>query len=565
MSNSEVYTAYPDAHDLTGQVEFQLAKGKIWLGEQRVILMTLPALATFRKEVLKTLGMERTKAFFLRLGYSNGITDAELARKMRPDCSEMDLFMAGPQLHMLRGMTGVEPIKVELDRSSGHFYAEMLWHDSWEVEICLSSLGMLAEPACWSLLGYACGFASSILDQEIIFREVSCRGSGQDKCLIVGKPAKEWEDCEEFRKYFKEDSIIEELYELHSQIDVLRNDLNASDAFGDSVGNSEVFKQVCQLASKASNSNVTILLTGETGVGKEIVVKGVHLNSPRANEPFIAVNCATIPPDLIEAELFGVEKGAFTGASHSRKGRFERADKGTIFLDEVGELSPRAQAALLRVLQEGEFERVGDTQTRKVDVRVIAATNENLDEAVKSGRFRADLFYRLNVFPVEIPPLRERKQDIPLLAEHFVKKFEALHNKNTLGFSSKAMNALMAYKWPGNIRELENVVERGIILAENRSYIESSQLFRYIEKCEGEITGSAVSENGGLVPIESTAHTRLVDQLLDADFDLEQLENDLMTKALERSDGNVTRAAKILGLSRPALDYRLKKRGIGKS
>ncbi len=334
---------------------------------------------------------------------------------------------------------------------------------------------MLAEPACWSLLGYACGYASSIMDQEIIFREVTCRGCGQEQCRIVGKPAQEWEDCEEFRKYFKLDSMIEELYELHSKIDVLRNDLYATDAFGDAVGKSDVFMRVCQLANKASNSNVSVLLTGETGVGKELMARGVHVNSQRANEPFVAVNCATIPPDLIEAELFGVEKGAFTGASHSRKGRFERADKGTIFLDEVVELCPRAQAALLRVLQDGELERVGGEKTRKVDVRLIAATNENLEQAVKTGRFRADLYYRLNVFPVEIPPLRERKQDIPLLAEYFVKKHEALHGKKTLGFSSRAMNALMAYAWPGNIRALENVVERGIILAaKSLSYRELS-------------------------------------------------------------------------------------------
>ena len=564
MKKSEVYSSYPDAHDLTGELQFQLAQGKIWLGEQRVVLMPLSALATFRKEVLTTIGMERTKAFFMRLGYSNGISDAELARKMRPDSREMDLFMAGPQLHMLRGMVGVEPITVEFDRETGHFYAEMLWIDSWEAEICLSDLDMPSEPACWSLLGYACAYASSILGQEIIWKEISCRGCGQDKCLIVGKPAEQWDDCEEFRKYFKEDSIIEELYELHSQIDVLRKDLYATDAFGDSVGRSEAYKRVCELANKASTSNVSILLTGETGVGKEVMARGVHLSSQRSNEPFVAINCATIPPDLIEAELFGVEKGAFTGASRSRKGRFERADNGTIFLDEVGELSPRAQAALLRVLQEGELERVGDDKTRKVDVRLIAATNESLEEAVKAGRFRADLFYRLNVFPVEIPPLRDRRQDIPLLAEHFVKKFEALHSKKTMGFSNRAMNALVAYNWPGNIRELENVVERGIILAENRSHIESSQLFRYIEECEDDIPGAAVTDDGGLAPVGTATDTHLVDQLLDADFDLEQLENDLMAKALERSGGNVSRAAKLLGLSRPALDYRLKKSGIGK-
>ncbi len=203
MGDGEVYISYPSAQDLTDQLQFQVKQGKIWLGEQRVLLMTLPALATFRQEVLNTLGLERSKAFFMRLGYTNGISDAELARKLRPDSTKIDMFMAGPQLHMLRGMVEVEPVRVELDGGSDDFYAEFLWHNSWEVEICLTELGMLPEPVCWSLLGYACGFASAALDQEIIFREVTCRGCGQEECRIIGKPAQEWEDHEEFRKYFK--------------------------------------------------------------------------------------------------------------------------------------------------------------------------------------------------------------------------------------------------------------------------------------------------------------------------------------------------------------------------
>ncbi len=564
MSDDEIYTSFPDSQDLRKQLQFQLEQGKIWLGEQRVLLMTLPALATFRLEILNILGMERSKAFFMRLGYTNGISDAELSRKLRPDSSDIDLFMAGPQLHMLRGMVEVEPIRVELSKESGQFYAEMLWHNSWEVEVFLTEVGALDEPVCWSLLGYACGYSSSILDQEIFFREVSCRGCGQEECRIIGKPAEEWEDHEEFRKYFKSESMIEELYELHSQISVLRQDLYAGDDFGAAVGNSEVFMTACDLANKASDSKVSVLLTGETGVGKEVMAKGVHLSSPRANEPFVAVNCATIPPDLIESELFGVEKGAFTGASRSRMGRFERADKGTIFLDEVVELSARAQAALLRVLQEGELERVGGDKTIKVDVRLIAATNESLEQAVSDGRFRADLLYRLNVFPVEIPALRERKQDIPLFVEYFVKKYEALHGKKTLGFSNKAMNALMAYNWPGNIRELENVVERGVILVENRRHIESSQLIHHIEASEEASTASALSNDGSLETAESNGEKGVLDGLLDIGLTLDQIEEGLILNALSRVDGNVTQAAKLLGLSRPALDYRIKKSGISK-
>lgn len=529
--------------------------------------MTLTALASFRREITLTLGLERSKGFFMRLGYQNGVKDAELARKLRPDASPVDMFLAGPQLHMLRGMVKVDPLTIEIDLESRHFYMEHIWTDSYEVDICLSEFGIMDESVCWSLIGYACGYSSGVLGQEIIFKEIECRGCGDSRCLSIGKPAAEWEDHEEFKKYFSSDPIIDELYSLQSQISALRKNITGNSTLSNAVGRSKAFQDVCTMANKASCSNVSVLLTGETGVGKEVMAQGLHQHSERADEPFIALNCAAISPDLIEAELFGVEKGAFTGASQSRPGRFERAHKGTIFLDEVVELTPRAQATLLRVLQEGEFERVGDNRTRTVDVRLIAATNEDLQQAVKEGRFRADLFYRLNVFPVNIPPLRERREDIPLLVEHFLEKYQAFYTKKTLGLSNRAMSALMHYDWPGNIRELENLIERGIIMTDPNESITACSLFpgfneAQINDSAGEVT--ALSESGHLIQSgqQNTDNAETGDwseTVLNRNLSLEEVEKTLIEKAMNQCNGNVSKAARMLGMTRPSLSYRLSK------
>jgi transcriptional regulator with GAF, ATPase, and Fis domain len=231
------------------------------------------------------------------------------------------------------------------------------------------------------------------------------------------------------------------------------------------VGESAVVRRVLDRVARVAATDATVLVTGETGTGKELIARAIHAGSARAKRPFVRVNCGALAEGLVASELFGHERGSFTGALERRKGRFELAHGGTIFLDEVGELPPALQVALLRVLQEGEFERVGGTETLKTDVRVIAATNRNLDEAVGEGRFRSDLLFRLNVFPIAVPPLRERKDDILLIAEHYARQYARTLGKGVRGVSPSAMEALLAYPWPGNIRELQNVVERAVILA----------------------------------------------------------------------------------------------------
>jgi DNA-binding NtrC family response regulator/predicted hydrocarbon binding protein len=551
---------YADFKDLTSLIHFQSTEGKIWLGEQRMLLLQVSAMANFRREMVNTLGIERAKGFFLRMGYQSGLKDAELAWKLRPNASEYDMFLAGPQLHSLKGLVKARPTEVDIDKESGRFYVEVDWIDSFEVEICQTELGLMQDPVCWTLLGYACAYSSAFMGREIIFKEVSCRGCGGDKCRVIGKPAEEWDDVASFKQYFKNDPIIEELYELQSQLVSLRTNLDKQEGQYYGIGQTPAYQTVRNMMDKAAQGKVSVLLLGETGVGKEVIARSVHLRSKRAAEPFVAVNCAAIPPDLIESELFGVEKGAFTGATHPRMGRFERADKGTIFLDEVIELSPRAQASLLRVLQEGELERVGDNRTRKIDVRVIAATHEDLAEAVKAGRFRADLYYRLNVFPVAIPALRERREDIPLLVEHFLQRFHEEYGKRTLGLSDKALEACLHYSWPGNIRELENVIERGIILTEPNESISVPALFPRPPK-ETSIDSERVSSDGVLIQPDN-GQGSWISQLLGSGLSLDEIEESLMREAMQQANQNVSGAARLLGLSRPALAYRLKKIGI---
>ena len=248
----------------------------------------------------------------------------------------------------------------------------------------------------------------------------------------------------------------------------LREELRERYDFSNIVGSSNAMRQVYEQVSQVARTNTTVLIRGESGTGKELIAHAIHYNSLRAKKPFVKVSCAALPETLIESELFGYEKGAFTGAQARKKGRFELAEGGTLFLDEIGDLDPQTQVKLLRVLQEREFERVGGTETIKVNVRLIAATNKDLEKAIAEGKFREDLYYRLNVFAIFVPPLRERKPDVLLLADHFLEKFSLEHGKNIRRISTPAIDMLMSYHWPGNVRELENTIERAVLVCEGQ-------------------------------------------------------------------------------------------------
>jgi two-component system NtrC family response regulator len=310
--------------------------------------------------------------------------------------------------------------------------------------------------------------------------------------------------------------------------------------FDEIVSTSHAMEEVLNMAGRVASSNATVLLRGESGTGKELVAKAIHYHSPRANFPLIKVNCAALPETLLESELFGHEKGAFTGAATKRIGRFEAADKGTLFLDEIGELTPGMQVKLLRVLQEHEFERLGGNQTIKTDVRVIAATNRDIERAIKEDKFREDLYYRLNVVSIVIPPLRERKEDIPGLLGHFIAKYGEENKKQISGISAEARDLLMRYSYPGNVRELENIIERAVVLSK-KGVITAADLPIHVQTATGEVKFPAQDLKGSL------------------NETLDTVERGLILEALKESGGIQTRAAEKLGISERVLRYKLKK------
>jgi len=549
--------------DLRARVHFCAETGQIWLHEHRMLLVHAEAQATLRNELIDTLGMDRAKGLLTRMGYASGVRDAELARTRAEDSSDLEAFMTGPQLHTLEGIVKVTPLKLELNRHSGKFYAEILWEHSWEGQSHRRHYGIHSEPVCWTQIGYACGYTSAFMGRTILYKEVECTGMGDNNCRIVGKPAEEWEDAAEQMRFFNSESIADQLIDLQTQVVQLRSSIGDRDQLPqDITGTSPGFRAAYELLKRAAGSHITVLLQGETGVGKEVFARSLHEMGPRCSKPFVAVNCAAIPAELVESELFGVEKGAYTGALVSRPGRFERADGGTLFLDEIGDLPLSAQAKLLRVLQDGEIERLGDQKTRKINVRLVAATNANLAQLVKEGRFRSDLYYRLNAYQIVIPPLRERKQDIPLLAKHFLAKHTAIHGKKLRGFTDKAKRALLAYPWPGNIRELQNAVERGVILAPGGTRIEVSHLFLSCNDVQPQEFG--LDSTGGLDVNRWEAGKDLRDAVFNGALTLDQVEAMLLETAVDQARGNLSSAARMLGLTRPQIAYRLKRLHEGK-
>ena len=546
---------YPPDADLRRLLRFEPHSGAIWLGERRMLLLHTTALTALRRDLITSVGKEHARRLLTRMGYACGVHDAGFAAKTRGSKTLEDMFLVGPQLHMLEGAARVTPVRLTMDAAAGRFEAIFRWDNSWEAHAHRLQYGVVEEPACWTLLGYASGYTSAFMGRLILFKETQCSACGGDHCLIEGRPIDDWPDGDAHRQYFEDDSLLEKMAALSQQVEALKNTLEPAESGGMLVGTSPAFQRAHDLMRRAAATQVTVLLTGETGVGKERFARALHAHADRAAGPFVAVNCAALPAELIEAELFGVEKGAFTGAHAARSGRFERAEGGTLFLDEVGDLPLPAQAKLLRVLQDGEVERLGGESARKVHVRLVAATNVNLEAAVERGQFRRDLFYRLNVYPICIPPLRERPSDIEPLARHLLVRFSALHHKRLEGFSDRALQALARHAWPGNVRELENLIERGVILAAQGGVIEAEHLFPN----QPEVAHDGLDPQGRLTRSAPQEEQRLCAQVLDAGVPIESLEAQVLALAVERSRGNLSGAARMLGISRAQLAYRLKR------
>ena len=351
----------------------------------------------------------------------------------------------------------------------------------------------------------------------------------------VGRRAWEMGAAGYVRKPFDRDEILFEVRRARAKQEAGGE---AAETPGEMIGGSGAMKEVFSLVGKVAATSSTVLIRGESGTGKELVARAVHQGSKRKDKPFIKVMCAALPETLIESELFGYEKGAFTGAATSKPGRFELAEGGTVFLDEIGDLSPATQVKLLRILQDREFERLGGTQTIRADVRVLAATHRDLEALVKEGKFREDLFYRINVIPIRVPALRDRKEDIPLLVEHFFKGCRKEHGKPSVKLDGKAVEALAAHGWPGNVRELQNVIERLVVLNQSGLILE-----REVLPCLGVLAPGAVSGGaaGGIALETSVADA----------------EKTAIEQALKASGGNRTHAAKALGISRRTLHNKL--------
>ena len=376
------------------------------------------------------------------------------------------------------------------------------------------------------------------LYSEIIAVVVTGYGTVQDAVAAIKRGASDF-----VTKPFQFDHLLHilastlEQRRLKSENAYLRSQLEEFYGFQGIIGQGPAMIKLFKVLETVSNTTSTILLTGETGTGKELVARAIHLNSPRAKQKFIALNCGAIPETLLEDELFGHVKGAFTGAISNRPGRLEQADKGTLFLDEIGTMSTNLQSKLLRVLQEREFERLGDAQSITVDVRFIAATNSDLAEMIEDGRFREDLYYRLNVIPIHLPPLRDRREDIPLLVQRFINKHtqEQDPSRSDIRISQEAMRQIMAFDWPGNIRQLENMIERILVLTPGQSQISISDLPPELQQTDRATISSPVAlpENG-----------------IDLPKYLRSLERKLIHQALEQTDGNLNKAAELLNIKR---------------
>ncbi|MFA1028761.1 MULTISPECIES: sigma-54-dependent Fis family transcriptional regulator [Pseudomonas syringae group] len=527
-----------------------------------MLLLRTSSFGTLRREIIERLGQEQARGMFTRAGYLSGARDARLIRERWPLADATSAFRAGTHLHTLEGMTKVEPMHFKFDAESGFYEGEFLWHNSCEADEHVAAYGIGQDAVCWTEIGYAMGFVSGLFGQMVVFREVECRGMGHASCRVVGKTSEQWGDVERDLSYLNvvKSAAPEQTVSLAK---VRHHPEPPTGTEQPLIGASAAFNAATQALQRVAMTPATVLISGESGVGKEMFARQLHQLSRNREGPFVALNCAAIPDNLIEAELFGVERGAYTGATHSRPGRFERADGGTLFLDEITSLSLAGQSKLLRALQEREIERVGGGHGIRVNVRVVAATNVDLRKAVADGDFREDLFYRLNVYPIALPPLRERRDDIPLLINAFLKRFCQEYGRTPAGLTMRALKTLLRYDFAGNVRELQNLIERGLIASDEGQAIDLMHIFRneplpvdsYSLNHEGALRQLPASD------AQQAPTAALLDNLTQPDqaFSIDEVEQRLIQEAPDKSEGNLAAASWLLGLSRAQFAYRLKK------
>ncbi len=549
---------------------FDQSRGEIFLKDYRMLLFSARAIGALRKELLETLGAEQARGVLKRFGYAAGMADGIALLERFPNASRFRHLQYGPLLNALEGFARVSniPDRSDVDLEKGVFHIEAIWENSYEAEQHLDMFGKSPEPVCWTLMGYAAGHSSAILNQKTLVVERECRAMGHAHCRFIADLDHnfseeyniERRDYEALRmpellQNLRETIMKQQssLQEQQKTIITLQSKLTPPADFGGMLGSSKALSKSIEMARLVAPVDSTVLILGESGTGKELLARGIHQHSLRADKPFVAVNCSALPETLQEAELFGFVKGAFTGATTAQEGLFETASKGTLFLDEIGDLTLSAQTKMLRTLQEGEIKRIGENKVRKVDVRIIAATHQNLEEMMTEGKFREDLYYRLNVVTIELPPLRERDNDALLLAEYFIKKFAGKFSKRKVkGLSCEAARAIARYPWPGNVRELEHAIERAVILA-GGTIIEITDL---PEKVAGYRLEKHPVAGSPLLPVKE-AVAGMHQSLWEIADEAERIH-----RALQMSSGNREKAAQLLGMSRTTLWRRLRKLSI---
>jgi DNA-binding NtrC family response regulator len=533
--------------DLRELLSFEPGGGVIRFGGERVLLFDAVALGLLRRELIESLGSTAARGILTRFGYAHGRRTAETLRTAFAWDSEEEWRVAGGRLHMLQGHVVIEEPGPTRANAPPPF-VESIWHESYEATEHLLHLGPSDEPVCWTLAGFASGYLSFANGREIYCIEDRCRANGDPACHLVGRFKEDWgEEIDGHLAFYGKaqldsalDGVTAALRAAERRLRARREELarfgpGAVERKGFIV-RSEAMRRVLDLAQRVAKVESTALITGESGVGKERIARLVHEESPRASRPFVGVNCGAVAETLLESELFGHARGAFTGADRERPGLFEAANGGTLFLDEVGEITAGMQVKLLRALQEKEIRRVGENRSRPVDVRVVAATNRDLADEVAGGRFRKDLYYRLRVIELRVPPLRDRPDDILPLARVFLAETAKRMGRKLTGVTPRAADQLLCYEWPGNVREVQNAIERAVALA----------------------TGSRVDVED--LPEElRTAMPRPTPA--GRTRPLEDIEREYILAALEATGGNRTRAASDLGIGLATLKRKLRRYG----
>jgi DNA-binding NtrC family response regulator len=556
MGRGAIDTVRLDDLQLLELLDFAPEPGIIRLHEQRMVVQGAAAMGLLRRELIHTLGEDTARRLLLRFGYADGYHDAISLHEHFGWDNPLEGVRAGLKLHTLEGIVHAEPERLEYDPHSGTFEGVLRWKQSYEAEQHLYHHGRSPRPVCWTLVGYISGFASACLGQDVYFSESLCMGQGESSCTLVGRHAAGWgEALPALHDDFRGADLRGEVESLRRavaqqkreiarrqralagrerEVEALRERAMRHATARRFVVRSPVMREVLEMSLRVAPLDTTILIAGESGTGKEFVARMIHEQSRRAARSLVTVNCGALTETLLESELFGHVRGAFTGASRDKIGLFEQASGSTLFLDEVGEMTPALQVKLLRALQEREIRRVGGEGTVRIDVRVLAATNRDLRADVAASQFRDDLYFRLAGFEIRVPPLRERREEIPILAHDMLRRIARRLGKNVDAISAEAMTRMVNYRWPGNVRELEHAIERAAILAR----------------------GASVTARDLPAELRESAQIAAMSR-----FNLKVQEARMIREALTASGGNRRRAAEALGISIVSLWRKLKEYG----